>query len=77
MPAESAVEPYVDYAAIERQARAARSAWVGGMLRAFFQALMRKIGGAQPAEVEMATAKDIAELERRIRDDERMQPLYH
>jgi len=77
MPAESAVEPYVDFAAIERQARAARSAWVGDKLKSVFQALLRKFERAGPAEASKATSHDIARPEERIRRDERMQALYH
>ncbi len=77
MAAEGAFALGVDFVEIERQARAARSAWVGAKLQSVFQALVRKFERAGPAKESKATSHDIAKLEQRVRRDERMQPLYH
>ncbi len=77
MAAEGAFVLGVDFIEIERQARAARSAWVGAKLQSVFHALLRKFGRAGPAEARKAAAQDIAKLEERMRRSERMQPLCH
>jgi hypothetical protein len=79
MPAESTPELGVDFVALERQARAARSAWVGSKLKSFYQALVRKFERAGAAEMEnyLAASQNLAELEERIRRYERGQPLYY
>jgi hypothetical protein len=64
----------VDFATIEAHARAARSAWVGSKLKSFYESLVRKFERAGPAEKEnyLATSKELAELEERIRRFENM-----
>lgn len=78
-PAQDTLQLGTDFAALERQARAARSAWVGSKLKSFYQALVRKFERAGPAEMEnyLAASQNLAQLEERIRRYERMQPLYH
>jgi len=79
MPAADLAEPAIDFVALERQARAARSAWIGSKLHSFYQALVRKFERAGSAEMEnyLAASQSLAELEERIRRYERMQPLHH
>jgi hypothetical protein len=61
--ADSVSEPSLDTAALERRARAARSAWVGSKLKSFYQALVHKF--------ERAASQNLADLEERIRRYER------
>ncbi len=79
IPVSDAPEVEVDFVALERAARAARSAWIGSKLQSFYQALVRKFERAGSAELEnyLAASKSLAELEERIRRYERMQPLHH
>lgn len=79
MRAEGAPEPGVDAAALERQARAARSVWVGSKLKSFYEALVRKFERAGQAEMEnyLAASQNLADLEERIRRYERMQSRYY
>jgi hypothetical protein len=71
---ESAAEAEIDFAAVEAQARAARSAWVGSKLKSFYEALVLKFERAGPAEKEnyLGAARSLADLEQRIREEERM-----
>jgi hypothetical protein len=73
--AENARGPGVDAAALERQARATRSGWVGSKLKPYYEALVRKFARAGPAEMEnyLAASQNLADLEQRIRRYERMQ----
>ncbi len=79
MRTESVPEPGVDVAAIERQAGAARSAWVGSKLKSFYEALVRKFERGGQAEMEnyLAASQNLADLEERIRRYERMQSRYY
>ena len=72
---ESTLEPAIDYAAIERQARAARNAWIGSKLKSYYQALVGKFERAGEAEREnfLGASQALAELEERIRREERRQ----
>lgn len=76
---ESVLEPVVDVGEIERQARAARSAWVGSKLKSYYQALVRKFERAGRAEMEnyLAASQSLADLEERIRRYERLQSRYY
>jgi len=47
----------LDIAALERQARAARSAWIGGKLKSFGRFLLRKFGGVGRADMKNDQAK--------------------
>ncbi|MGP1677283.1 MAG: hypothetical protein ACTS6J_09015 [Burkholderiales bacterium] len=73
--AESASELRIDVAGIEERARAARSAWIGSKLKSYYEALVRKFERAGVAEREnyLAAAQCLAELDERIRREERMQ----
>lgn len=75
MPLENAPDSGVDVVEIERQARAARSAWVGSKLKSYYEALVRKFERAGQAEMEnyLAASQSLADLEERIRHYERMQ----
>jgi hypothetical protein len=75
MRAENAPGPRVDAAALERQARAPRSGWVGSKLKPYYEALVRKFERAGQAEMEnyLAASQSLADLEERIRRYERMQ----
>ena len=75
MRAERVPEPGVDVAALERQARPTRSAWVGSKLKSYYEALVRKFEHAGQAEMEnyLAASQNLADLEERIRRYERMQ----
>lgn len=50
MTARRLAEPALDLAAIEREARAAQTAWIAHGLRTFFAALARKILGREQAQ---------------------------
>jgi hypothetical protein len=73
--AESVPEARVDVAAIEQQARAARSVWIGSKLKSYYEALVRKFARGGQAEMEnyLAASQSLADLEDRIRRYERMQ----
>lgn len=75
MRAESAPQPGVATAELERQARATRTAWVGSKLKSYYEALVRKFERAGQAELEnyLAASQNLADLEERIRRYERMQ----
>lgn len=75
MRADREPEFMLDFTAIEQQARAARSAWIGSKLKSYYQALVRKFERAGPAEKEnyLAASQCLADLEERIRCQERMQ----
>jgi hypothetical protein len=75
---ESAPELGADAVELERQARAARSAWVGGKLKSFFEALVRKFERAGQAEMEdyLAASQSLADLEERIHRYERKRSGY-
>jgi hypothetical protein len=75
IPVETAPEPGVDVAAIERQASAARAAWIGSKLKSYYEALMRKFARGGQAEMEnyLAASQSLADLEERIYRYERMQ----
>jgi hypothetical protein len=70
---ECAPESGADIAAIEAQARAARSTWVGSKLKSFYQVLVRKFESGAEADLEhyLAASQSLAELEERIRRFER------
>ncbi len=74
--AKSAPESRIDLVAIEKQARAARSAWVGSKLKSYYQALVHKFARGGQAEMKnyLAASQSLADLEERIRREERMQP---
>jgi hypothetical protein len=75
MPAQSAPETGMGGAAVERQAGAARHAWVGSKLKSLYQTLVRKLEDAGQSEMEdyLAASQNLADLEARIRRYERMQ----
>lgn len=75
IPADGLSENAIDFAAVEAQARAARSAWVGSKLKSFYESLVLKFERAGAAEQEnyRAASRCLAELEERIRIEERMQ----
>src|SRR5512140_2149656 len=75
IPVDGLSENGIDFAAVEAQARAARSAWVGSKLKSFYESLVRKFERAGAAEREnyLAASQCLAELEERIRIEERMQ----
>jgi len=72
---ESAPESRIDLVAIEEQARAARSAWVGSKLKSYYQALVHKFARGGQAEMKnyLGASQSLADLEARIRREERMQ----
>lgn len=77
--AESAPELEVDVATLERQARAARAAWIGSKLKSYYEALVRKFARGGQAEMEnyLAASQNLADLEERIHRFERMQLPYY
>lgn len=77
--AEQAPGLEIDLAAIEAQARAARSAWIGSKLKSFYEALVRKFARGGEAEMEnyLAASHNLADLDERIRRYERMQLRYY
>lgn len=79
MSAESALELEVDIPTIERQARAARAAWIGSKLKSYYEALVRKFARGGQAEMEnfLAASQSLADLEERIHRYERMQSRYY
>jgi len=68
-----------DPAALERRARAARSAWVGSKLKAYYQALVDKFERAGRSQLEnyLAASENLADLEDRIRRFERHPTSYY
>lgn len=72
---ESAPDAGVDLIAIEAQARAARNAWVGSKLKSYYQALVQKFARGGQAEMKnyLGASQSLAELDERIRREERMQ----
>ena len=76
---ESALETGIDAAEPKRQARAARSTWVGSKLKTYYEALVRKFERAGQAEMEnyLAASENLADLEERIRRYERMHSRYY
>ncbi|MBE0625128.1 MAG: hypothetical protein IH606_09990 [Burkholderiales bacterium] len=70
-------EPRIDINAIEHRARAARSAWIGSKLKAYYQALVRKFERAGEAGREdyLAASQSLADLEERIRRYERSKQM--
>jgi hypothetical protein len=68
-----------DSAALERRARAARSAWVGSKLKSYYQALVDKFERAGRSELEnyLAASENLADLEDRIRRFERHPASYY
>ncbi len=72
---ESRLEPVIDYAAIERQARAARNAWIGSKLKSYYLALVAKFERAGETERAnfLGASQALAELEERIRREEQKQ----
>jgi hypothetical protein len=79
MLAEATTGPNFDLAALERRARAARSAWVGSQLKYYYQALVNKFERAGQSELEhyLAASENLADLEARIRRFERQQVSYY
>lgn len=75
MTANSAPELRIDLVTMERQARAARSAWIGSKLKSYYQALVHKFarGGQAARKDYLAASQCLADLEKRIRREERMQ----
>jgi MoxR-like ATPase len=75
---ESAL-PVLDAAALEREARVARSVWVGSKLKTFYQALVQKFENAGHAELEnyLSASQSLADLEERIRVYERRHTPYY
>jgi hypothetical protein len=71
--AENTPAPAIDAGALERSARAARSAWLGSKLKSFYQNLVRKLERAGQSEMEnyLAASQNLADLEERIRRFER------
>lgn len=47
-----APEPLLDFAAIEREARAAQAAWIGKMLKSYARALVRKLSAVSSVTAE-------------------------
>jgi hypothetical protein len=76
--AEATDRPVFDLAALDRQAHAARNAWVGSKLKSYFQALVSKFDRARHTELEnyLAASASLADLEDRIRRFERKQVSY-
>ncbi|MBE0613591.1 MAG: hypothetical protein IH604_07995 [Burkholderiales bacterium] len=66
--------PRIDITGIEQRARAARSAWIGSKLKSYYQALVLKFerAGAAGREDYLAASQSLAELEERIRRQERL-----
>jgi hypothetical protein len=78
MPAEAAPEAGVDVAAIERQASAARAAWIGSKLKSYYEALMRKFARGAEADRDnyLAAAQSLADLDERIHRYQHMQSRH-
>ena len=74
----SAPEPDADVATLERQAKAARSAWVGSKLKSYYEALVRKFARGGPSELEnyLAASQNLADLEERILRYQSMQSRH-
>jgi hypothetical protein len=70
----------VDVDALVRQARAARSAWVGSKLKYYYEALVRRFarGGQSDNANYLAAVRSLAGLEERIGRHQRTQlPVYN
>lgn len=48
-------EPLLDFAAIEREAREAQSAWIANALKSFFKSLLQKFGAQSKVSAAAAT----------------------
>jgi len=67
-----------DVAAQVRQAKTARSAWVGSKLKPYYEALVRKfaLGGPSQMEQYLAASQNLADLEDRILRYQNMQSRH-
>jgi len=76
MPLRDLPPPAIDFREIERQARAARSAWFGDKFKSVCRAVARWVENPRATEMEhyLAASQNLADLEQRIRRYERMQP---
>lgn len=74
---EGWAEANIDVAAMERQARAARNAWIRSQLKSLFAALLRRFQRGGGSATNQAAARDLAERDERKQGDPRVPTRYY